>query len=68
MLENEQLFEIVNNLDPKDNELLYMIYVAGLDEDEIAKALGVTKQAINKRKNKILKKIKSQYDGELKGV
>lgn len=67
MLENEELFNIINSLKPKDNELLYMIYSAGLDEDEIATTLGVTKQAINKRKNKILTKIKNQYNDDLKG-
>lgn len=41
--------------------MLYLLYVKQLNEVEVANELGITKQAVYKRKNNILQKIKEQY-------
>lgn len=60
-LENEHLFNLVSNLNDKNKELLYLLYIKELDEDQVAVRLGVTKQAVNKRKNNLLKKLRELY-------
>ena len=63
IISNKQLYMIVDNLKPKNKELLYLLYVKGLEEKEVAKMLGLTIQAVNKRKNTILKQIKQRFNG-----
>lgn len=63
IISNKQLYMIVDNLKPKNKELLYLLYVKGLEEKEVAKMLGLTIQAVNKRKNIILKQIKQRFNG-----
>lgn len=66
LFEDKHLFNIISNFNSKDKELLYLLYVKEMNESEVAKHLGVTKQAVNKRKNSILKKIKVKY-GQKRG-
>lgn len=61
LFEDKTLYKIVSNLSLKQKEILYSIYVKGLTEDAVATQLSVTKQAINKTKNKALKKIRQEY-------
>lgn len=61
LFEDKTLYKIVSNLSLKQKEILYSIYVKGLTEDAVAIQLSVTKQAINKTKNKALKKIRQEY-------
>lgn len=63
IISNKQLYMIVDNLKPKNKELLYLLYVKGLEEKEVAQMLGLTIQAVNKRKNTILKQIKQRFNG-----
>ncbi len=59
--ENERLFSLISKLDENNKQLLYLLYVQNLDEGEVAAKFGVTKQAINKRKNNLLKKFRKLY-------
>lgn len=59
--ENERLFNLVSKLNDNNKQLLYLLYVKELDESQVAAKLGVTKQAVNKRKNSLLKKIRQLY-------
>lgn len=62
LFEDEKLFNLIANLSEKNKELLYLLYVKDLDESEVASFLNVSKQAINKRKNNLLKKIRTLYE------
>lgn len=64
LFEDKRLFDIISNLNSKNKELLYLLYVKEIEESEIANSWGVTQQAINKRKNSILQKIKVKYEQE----
>lgn len=64
LFEDQHLFNIISNLNSKNKELLYLLYVKEMDEVEVAYSWGVTQQAINKRKKSILKKIKVKYKRE----
>lgn len=56
--ENESLYNVITNLNDSNKKLLYLLYVKDLNEAQVASKLGITKQAVNKRKNNLLKKIK----------
>lgn len=58
---DEKLFDIVSTLSDKNKELLNLLFVSDLDEKEIAIQLGISQQAVNKRKNSILTKIRKLY-------
>ena len=62
LFENERLYNIVSNLNDNNKKLLYLLYVKDLNEDQTAQKLGITKQAVNKRKNILLKKIRNLYN------
>lgn len=59
--EDERLYDIISNLSEDNRKILYWLYVSELDEAQVAKKLGVTKQAVNKRKNNLLKRIRKFY-------
>lgn len=59
--EDKQLYQIISQLSAKNKELLYLLYVKEISEVEVAKRLGITIQAVNKRKNKLLSKIRENY-------
>lgn len=61
IFEDKHLYEIVSSLSPVQKSVLHLLFVEELTETEAANRLGVTKQAINKTKNKTLKKIKKNY-------
>lgn len=62
IISSKKLYTIIDSLKPKNKELLYLLYVKGLEEKEVAQLLGLTIQAVNKRKNTILKQIKKQFN------
>lgn len=59
--EDERLYNIISALSDNNKKILYWLYIKELDEAEVAEKLGVTKQAVNKRKNNLLNKIKKLY-------
>lgn len=59
--EDERLSNIVSKLNENNKKLLYLLYIKEFDEAQVAAKLGITKQAVNKRKNNLLKKIKKLY-------
>ncbi|MGE7839075.1 sigma factor-like helix-turn-helix DNA-binding protein [Viridibacillus arvi] len=66
-IEDKHLHSIVSSLSVKQKEILYLIYIKNLDEETIAVRLDITKQAVNKTKNKALKQIKDKYRGDTHG-
>lgn len=52
------LLNSIKQLSKKERNLIEMLYFKGMSEREVANKLGVSKNAIHKRKHKILKKIK----------
>lgn len=69
LIEDKKLYKIISDLSNKNKELLYLLYVREMDESTISKQLGITKQAVNKSKNIILKKIRKQYfNDDLGGI
>lgn len=51
---HERLLASVTDLTGTDRRLIELLFWDGLSEEAVAKELGITKQAINKRKRKIL--------------
>lgn len=60
MVEKErlgQLYEALEQLDDEERWLIEKLYFAEYAEKDVAAILGVSRQAINKRKQKVLKKL-----------
>lgn len=55
------LLNSIKQLSKQDRSLIGMLYFKGMSEREVADKLGVSKNAIHKRKHKILKKLKKFY-------
>lgn len=49
-------------LDDKEKQLIDALYFKGKSEHQIAMQLGITQQAVNKRKTKILSKLKKMME------
>lgn len=58
----EQLYEALKQLDADERWLIGKLYFYENTEKEVAEILGISRQAINKRKQKILKKLESILD------
>ncbi|WP_342558163.1 sigma factor-like helix-turn-helix DNA-binding protein [Metasolibacillus sp. FSL K6-0083] len=61
LFEDKLLHDIISKLSAKQKEILYLLYIEGIPEIEIAHKLAITKQAVNKTKNQTLKKIRKNY-------
>lgn len=59
--ENVIVYEVVSNLTVNQKKILYLFYVQNKSDKEIAEALGVSIQTINKQRNAILTKIKRRF-------
>lgn len=60
----QSLRNILNLLSPEDYELVYDLYYRDRTEPECARKMGITQQAVHKRKKRVLKKIKNFLDTE----
>ena len=49
-------------LTPEEHDLFYAVMVANVDKTKLADFMGITKQVLTKRYNKILKKLRSNLD------
>lgn len=54
------LYEILRELEKQNREIIFDLFFYGKSEKELAKELGISQQAINKRKKKLLTKIKNK--------
>ena len=61
LFDDKLLHDIISKLSAKQKEILYLLYIEGIPEIEIAHKLAITKQAVNKTKNQTLKKIRKNY-------
>lgn len=61
----KQLFKSVNNLGARQKEIIYMKYFSGLNNKEIAEALGVSYQTVRNTLCTALQHIRKDFDKEL---
>ena len=61
-LEVDRLHTALLQLPKEERALIYALFFDGKTESEVAKHLGVSRQAIQKRKNRILKKLKKFFE------
>ena len=54
-----KVFEVLSYFDKKDQEIIRAIYIEGLTEQKLADRQGVRQQTINKKKKRILNKLKA---------
>lgn len=62
MERRKQLKKALKGLLPEQRKLIVLLYVERLTLKEIAEILGITYQAVQDRRNKILKKLKKYFD------
>ena len=55
--------EIIADLRPTDRAILRMTLVEGLRSEEAAQRLGITPEAVRKRKSRALARARGSYDG-----
>lgn len=60
----QSLRNILNLLSPEDYELVYDLYYRDRSEYECARKMGITHQAVHKRKKRVLRKLKNFLDTE----
>ncbi len=60
-IENEILSVVINTLNSKDKQLLYLKYYEDKTDYQLSLIFGVTQQSITERKNRILKKLKNRF-------
>ena len=56
--EIDELYECLNSLDADELELVMALFFEGLTESAFATRIGLTQKAINKRKHKVLAKLR----------
>ena len=55
----KKVFEVLSYFDKKDQEIIRAIYIEGLTEQKLADRQGVRQQTINKKKKRILNKLRA---------
>ena len=58
----DKLHTALMQLTKEERDLIYALFFDEKTESEVAKSLGVSQQAIHKRKNRILKKLKNFFE------
>lgn len=61
---SEKLWQMVDELDPREQEILRGIYVQNRTGADIGRAMGVSQQRISEIKQRAFKKIKNQPEGK----
>lgn len=57
--EKERLYQVIAELDIRDREIIIAIYFSNQTEKEVAETLGVSRQAVHKKKVRILNELKN---------
>ena len=60
-IEIEMLYRGLDSLNDDERELINALFFDGMTEREYAKEVGVTQKAVNKRKHKVLEKLKNLF-------
>ena len=60
------LKSVINNLSPKEKKIIILRYFRDYTQGDIANLLGVSQVQISRLENKIIKKIKEQFESENK--
>lgn len=56
-IQRTQLYQVLKMLSEEERFLIYQIFFEGRSERELAKNLGISQKAVNKRRKKILRKL-----------
>lgn len=56
------LYEVLDSLEVEERLLIDELYFQGVTESELAKRLGISQQAVSKRKRKILKQLRKKIE------
>ena len=56
-LQNELLADIIPEFDEKDREILFLLFYEDMTTVEIAELLGISQQAVSKRKNRMFRRL-----------
>jgi len=59
---NEKLHAAIGELSPEEQKIIYEIFFERKSETELAETLGITQQAVSKRKKKVLAKLKEKIN------
>lgn len=59
---DKNIYKAINKLTGRQKQILYLLYVKNMTEIEVASALDISQQAVNKGKNRALKEIKSRIN------
>ena len=59
---NQMLYDVINELPPRDKKIIMLRYFRDLTQKEIALQLGVSQVQISRLENKILSKLKKQIE------
>ena len=62
--EEEELTQNLTDLPDEDRSLIKDLYWQGFTESEVASGLGISQQAVNRRKRKILDRLRESFDVE----
>jgi len=60
----DRLAALLETLDEGERRLIRQLFWDGRSEDQLARELGVSRQAVNKRKQKLLRRLRSGLDRE----
>ncbi|MTI71397.1 MAG: hypothetical protein FH751_14215 [Firmicutes bacterium] len=63
LITNKELLEAINKLSERQKEILYMCFIENKEETKIANEFNISKQAVNKIKNKAIKNTKEYLRG-----
>ena len=59
---SQELFQCFAMLRASEMELIWALYFEGLTEREYAKQIGISQKGVNKRRQKVLKKLRAKMN------
>ena len=60
--DNRRLYQALDELNVEERLLINALFFSGITEGELAARLGVTQQAMSKRKKRLLKKLREKIE------
>lgn len=60
--DNRRLYQALDELNVEERLLIDALFFSGITEGELAARLGVTQQAVSKRKKRLLRKLREKIE------
>ena len=60
--DNRRLYQALDELNVEERLLIDALFFSGITEGEVAARLGVTQQAVSKRKKRLLRKLREKIE------